>query len=101
MGLSINLLTPTLGFGSFGIASCTVEIADNGSPITTRAYWFALSDFASQCDVDNTNIASVHFGIHVVNISNADYSSYSLDGTPQASIYALVNAFSDVVANLT
>jgi hypothetical protein len=101
MALTIDIATPVLGFGAFGLASCTVQILDGATPVTTRVYRFSLTNFSSDCDTVNADIASIHFGSHVLNISNGDYSSFNMDGVPKASIYALVNDFSDAVANLS
>ncbi len=101
MAQSINLQTPVLGFGSFGVAQCTVQILEGATPITTIVYYFPISHFSSQCDLVNVNIASIHFGDHVLNISNGQFSAWNLDGVSQSSISALVNAFSDIVANLS
>lgn len=101
MGLSINLQTPVVGFGTFGLTKGNVEITNGGVAVTTRVFTFALSHFSCECDIVNENIASIHYGNHVLNISNGEYTELYLDGVAKSSIYELVNAYSEIVTGLS
>ena len=69
MGQTINILAPVLKFGSFGIASVLVSITENGVPVSTRFYYFPVTQFSSVADSVAVNYASLHFGKHNLDVS--------------------------------
>jgi hypothetical protein len=102
MGQTINILEPTLKFGSFGIASIQVSITDNGVPVATRFYYFSVYEFLAVADSVSTNYASLHFGIqHNLDISNGIYSTYLYNGGSQPSAHELVIAVAEAVGAIT
>ncbi len=101
MATSINFLAPELGFGSFGIAKCQVEILDGITPISTRLYYFNVNEFCAFVDATASNYASVHFGQHVVNLSNGDYDTIYYNGGAAANTYIAINDLAEAVAQLT
>ena len=100
MGQTINIYPPELAFGSFGVAKCQVDIIENGSPVSTRYYYFAVNQFSSIADSVAPNYATIHFGKHSLDVSNGLYTSYFYNGGAQASAYALVIALSVAVGDL-
>lgn len=100
MAQTINIQAPTLAFGGFGIASCQVDIIENGTPISTRYYYFPVGQFSSIADSVAANYASLHFGKHTLDVNNGQFSTFIYGGASQASAYALVLAVSQDVAAL-
>ena len=101
MATTINFLPPELGFGTFGIAKCQVEIRDGLTPISTRLYYFNVNEFCAFVDATAANYASVHFGQHVVNLSNGDYDVIKYDETIKSSPYSAIADLAEAVAQLT
>ena len=100
MGQTINILTPVLKFGSFGIASVLVSITENGVPVSTRFYYFPVTQFSSVADSVAVNYASLHFGKHNLDVSNGLYTTYLYNGGSQTSAHELVIAVSEAVGEL-
>jgi hypothetical protein len=100
MATSINFGAPELGFGSFGVAKCQVEIQENGVAISTRLYYFNVNEFCAFVDTTAVNYASVHFGQHVINISNGDYDTIYYNGGSVANPYLAIYALAEEVAQL-
>ena len=101
MARTINFAAPELGFGTFGIAKCQVEILDGITPTSTRVYFFNISEFCAFVDATAAKYASVHFGQHVVNLSNGDYDVIKYDGTIKSSPYSAIADLAEAVAQLT
>jgi hypothetical protein len=100
MATTINFAAPELGFGTFGIAKCQVEILDGLTPTSTRLYFFNISEFSAFVDATSTNYASVHFGQHVVNLSNGDYDVIKYDNTIKTTPYSAIADLAEAVAQL-
>ena len=100
MATSINFGAPELGFGSFGVAKCQVEIQENGVPTSTRLYYFNVNEFCAFVDTTAVNYASVHFGQHVVNLSNGDYDVIQYNGGTVANPYLAISNLAEAVAQL-
>lgn len=100
MGQRINILAPVLKFGSFGIASVQVSITENNVPVSTRFYYFPVTQFSSVADSVAVNYASLHFGKHNLDVSNGIYTEYYYNGGVQTSAHELVIAVSEAVGEL-
>lgn len=101
MAKSINISAPNLGFGSFGMASCQVEITENGTALSTRLYYFNIHEFSAFADTVNVNYGSIHFGQHQITLSNGDYTTLLYSGTPVTNAYQVVDNLAQAVLALT
>ena len=101
MAKSIEItLASQLGAGSFIYVG--VLIHDNGVLTTSQNYSFNANHFTCVYDSFQPNIVVFHFGAnHTLSISNGDYATYSLAGTPQASPVALATSVVTDIAQYT
>lgn len=101
MAKSIEITLATqLGLGSF--IHVGVVTHDNGVLTTEQNYIFNANDFTCVYDSLQPNIVVFHFGAnHTLSISNGDYATYSLAGTPQATPIALAAAVVTDIAQYT
>ena len=89
-----------MGFGTFGMASCQVEIVENGVATSTRLYYFNIAEFSALADSTNVNYGSIHFGQHQLTLSNGDYTTVSYNGGAVANPYLAVYNLAEAVAQL-
>ena len=93
MGKAINVLSPSQGFTNTGILTVQVNITEGSTTLSSRFYTFHNSQFCAYMDDYTQTIASIHFGEHVLTISNGDFTSFNYNGAP-------VNYPSEVVSLL-
>jgi hypothetical protein len=93
MGKAINVLTPTQGFTNTEIITVQVNITEGSTTLSSRFYTFHNSQFCAYLDDYTQTIASIHFGEHVLTISNGDFTSFNYNGSA-------VNYPSEIVSNL-
>lgn len=101
MAKEINILEPTLSFGTYGIAQCQIEIVEDGVTSSARLYTFNISEFSAFCDSVAVNYGSIHFGRHLVSLSNGDFQKVSYNGGIVANSYLCVAALAQAVGDLT
>jgi hypothetical protein len=97
---TINILTPTLRFGTTPIISIQVQILDGATTLASRYYFCAQSDFSAVVDEVAANYASLHFGTHVLDVNNGNYSGWFYNGATRVSPYALALEVAEAVADL-
>ena len=97
---TINILAPSLTFGTFGMASCQVEIDQDGVPLSARQYFFNIGQFSAFVDSIAPNYGSVHFGKHLLDLSNGDYNVIQYNGINQATPYLAMSQLASAVADL-
>lgn len=100
MGKAINVLAPTQGFTNTAMLTVQVDIVENGTTLSSRFYTFHNSQFSAYLDEYTQTIASIHFGAHVLTISNGDYTSFNYNGSavtyPSEIVSNLVSAIGDL-----
>lgn len=100
MSQTINILAPELGFGTFGMAKCQVEITEDGTPVSSRLYYFNINEFSAYIDSVNTNYGSIHFGQHPITLSNGTFTVVQYNGATKSSPNEAVYELAEAVAQL-
>lgn len=100
MAKTINIQPPTLRFGVTPIGSIQVTITEGATTIANRFYLFSLSNFSAVVDEVAQNYAQLHFGAHVLDISNGNFSTYLYAGAPVLNSYQLALAVAEAVGDL-
>lgn len=100
MARVITFQAPSLGFGTFGIASIQMDVAVDSVTTTSRLYYFNIGQFSAFVDTANPNYASLHFGGHVVTINSADYDTFISPNGTVASAAVLGSDVAEAIAQL-